>query len=184
LTPNQVKTQSAYVRLLLVCASVGVGLCQGALAADDYPFIVKNTTGATICKLQAGPGIVADTAVSFQEAFAAANKGNLNAMVDPYDLVSCTAPAIPKGYNGRYKQIWNFDLGAGIKPGKEASFNWKGQTGSNDYCKLDVIMTIQAVDSTGITTTAVYMKNEDFCAGSPHLVVPSPANSSAMPSSD
>ncbi len=174
----------ACMRFLFACASAGVGLSQGALAADDYPFVVKNTTGATICKLQAGPGIVADTAVAFKEAFAAANKGNLNAMVDPYDLVSCKTPVIPAGYNGRYKQIWHFNLGSGIKPGKEASFTWKGQAGSNDYCKLDVIMTIQTVDATGITTSAVYMKNEDFCAGSPHLVVPSPKNASAMPTAN
>ena len=171
-----------WMRLVLACATVDVGLLQGALASGDYPFVVKNTTGATICKLQAGPGIVADTAAAFQEAFAAANKGNLNAMVDPYEIVSCKTPPIPKGHNGRYQQIWHFNLGSGIKPGKEASFTWKGQTGSNDYCKLDVIMTIQSADATGITTSAVYIKNEDFCAGSPHLVVPTGPNASYLPS--
>ena len=170
------------MRLVLACATVDVGLLQGALAAGDYPFVVKNTTGATICKLQAGPGIVADTAAAFQEAFAAANKGNLNAMVDSYEIVSCKTPPIPKGHNGRYQQIWHFNLGSGIKPGKEVSFTGKGQTGSNDYCKLDVIMTIQSADATGITTSAVYMKNEDFCAGSPHLVVPTGPNASYLPS--
>ena len=171
-----------WIRPLLAGATVGVSLFQGALAAGDYPFVFKNTTGATICKLQAGPGIVADTAAAFQEAFAAANKGNLNAMVDPYEIVNCKTPPIPKGYRGRYQQIWHFNLGSGIKPGQEASFTWKGQTGSNDYCKLDVIMTIQSADATGITTSAVYMKNEDFCAGSPHLVVPTGPNASYLPS--
>ena len=171
-----------WMRLLLAGATVGVGLFQGALAAGDYPFVFKNTTGATICKLQAGPGIVADTAAAFQEAFAAANKGNLNAMVDPYEIVSCKTPPIPKGHNGRYQQIWHFNLGSGIKSGQQASFTWKGQTGSNDYCKLDVIMTIQSADATGITTSAVYIKNEDFCAGSPHLVVPTGPNASYLPS--
>ena len=179
---NQSTVQSTCLRLVLAGTTIGVGLFQGAFAADDYPFVVKNTTGATICKLQAGPGIVADTAAAFQEAFAAANKGNLNAMVDPYEIVSCKTPPIPKGHNGRYQQIWHFNLGSGIKPGKEASFTWKGQTGSNDYCKLDVIMTIQSADATGITTSAVYMKNEDFCAGSPHLVVPTGPNASYLPS--
>ena len=179
---NQSTVHSTCLRLVLAGATVGVGLFQGAFAADDYPFVVKNTTGATICKLQAGLGIVADTAAAFQEAFAAANKGNLNAMVDPYEIVSCKTPPIPKGHNGRYQQIWHFNLGSGIKPGKEASFTWKGQTGSNDYCKLDVIMTIQSADATGITTSAVYLKNEDFCAGSPHLVVPTGPNASYLPS--
>ena len=180
--PNQSTVQSTCLRLVLAGTAIGVGLFQGAFAADDYPFVVKNTTGATICKLQAGPGIVADTAAAFQEAFAAANKGNLNAMVDPYEIVSCKTPPIPKGHNGRYQQIWHFNLGSGIKPGKEASLTWKGQTGSNDYCKLDVIMTIQSADATGITTSAVYLKNEDFCAGSPHLVVPTGPNASYLPS--
>ena len=170
------------MQLVLACATVDVGLLQGALAAGDYPFVVKNTTGATICKLQAGPGIVADKAAAFQEAFADANKGNLNAMVDSYEIVSCKTPPIPKGYNGRYQQIWHFNLGSGIKPGQQASFTWKGQTGSNDSCKLDVIMTIQSADATGITASAVYMKNEDFCAGSPHLVVPTGPNASYLPS--
>ena len=174
--------KAVWMRLVLACATVDVGLLQGALAAGDYPFVVKNTTGATICKLQAGLGIVADTAAAFQEAFAAANKGNLNAMVDPYEIVSCKTPPIPKGYNGRYQQIWHFNLGSGIKPGQQASFTWKGKTGSNDYCKLDVIMTIQSADATGIATSAVYMKNEDFCAGSPHLVVPTGPNASYLPS--
>ena len=174
--------KAVWMQLVLACATVDVGLLQGALAAGDYPFVVKNTTGATICKLQAGPGIVADTAAAFQEAFAAANKGNLNAMVDPYEIVSCKTPPIPKGHNGRYQQIWHFKLVSGIKPGQQASFTWKGQTGSNDYCKLDVIMTIQSADATGITTSAVYMKNEDFCAGSPHLVVPTGPNASYLPS--
>ena len=71
-----------WMQLVLAGATVGVGLLQGALASGDYPFVVKNTTGATICKLQAGPGIVADTAAAFQEAFAAANKGNPDALVD------------------------------------------------------------------------------------------------------
>lgn len=173
-----------WMRLLVAGATVGVGLFQGALASGDYPFVVKNITDATICKLQAGPGIVADTAAAFQEAFAAANKGNLNAMVDPYEIVNCKTLPIPKGYNGRYQRIWHFNLGSGIKPGQEASFTWKGQTGSNDYCKLDVIMTIQRADATGITTSAVYMKNEDFCAGSPHLVVPSAKNASSIPSAN
>jgi len=176
--------KSTCLRLVFAGATFGVGLFQGAHASGDYPFVVKNTTGATICKLQAGPGIVADTAAAFQEAFAAANKGNPDALVDKYDLVSCKTPVIPAGYNGRYQQIWHFDLGSGIKPGKEASFTWKGKTGSNDYCKLDVIMTIQSADATGITTSAVYMKNEDFCAGSPHLVVPTAKNSSPIPSAN
>lgn len=94
---NQSTVHSTCLRLVLAGATVGVGLFQGAFAADDYPFVVKNTTGATICKLQAGPGIVADTAAAFQEAFAAANKGNLNAMVDPYEIVSVQNAADPKG---------------------------------------------------------------------------------------
>lgn len=145
------------------------------------PFIVRNTTPLTICKIQIGPNIVADTYGVWVKAFAEANNGNPNALQDPYEIANCKTPPIPNGYKGAYQKIWNFDVGTGIKPGKEESFNWQGKSGLGSNCKLDVIMTINSTDATGTTTSGLYMKNEDFCASSPQLISPTVDNAKELP---
>lgn len=88
-----------YLRLVLAGATVDVGLFQGLLWPTMIP-LLKNTTDATICKLQAGLSIVADTAAAFQEAFATENKGNLDSLVDKYDLMSYKIVIVLAGYFG------------------------------------------------------------------------------------
>ena len=124
---------------------------------------------------------MADTYAVWVKAFAEANNGNPSALQDPYEIANCKTPPIPDGYKGTYQQVWSFDVGAGIKPGKEETFNWQGKSTSSKECNLDVIMTINSTDASGTTTSGLYMKNEDFCAGSPHLINPTPSNAKEVP---
>lgn len=167
--------------LLLATVPAIIGFPLLSQATELQPFTVRNTTPLTICKIMIGPNIVADTYDAWVKAFAEANKGNPNALEDPYEVANCKTPAIPKGYKGAYQQVWSFDVGAGIKPGKVESFNWQGKSELGKNCRLDVIMAVNSTDSSGTTTTGVYMKNEDFCAGSPHLINPSQDNAKMEP---
>ena len=173
------QTQASAYFLAAITAFVSLPLAsQGGVLK---PFIVKNTTPLTICKILIGPNIVADTYGVWVKAFAEANSGNPDALQDPYEIVNCKTPPIPNGYKGAYQQVWNFDVGAGIKPGKEESFNWQGKSGLGKNCKLDVIMTINSTDATGTTTSLLFMKNEDFCGSSPHLISPTAENAKELP---
>ena len=124
---------------------------------------------------------MADTYAVWVKAFAEANNGNPSALQDPYEIANCKTPPIPDGYKGTYQQVWSFDVGAGIKPGKEETFNWQGKSTNSKECNLDVIMTINLTDASGTTTSGLYMKNEAFCAGSPHLINPTPSNAKEVP---
>ena len=166
---------------LLATATALLSLPLASQGGELKPFSVKNTTPVTICKILIGPNIVADTYGVWVKAFAEANNGNPNALQDPYEIADCKTPAIPNGYKGAYQQVWSFDVGAGIKPGKEESFNWQGKSGLGKNCKLDVIMTINSTDATGTTTSGLYMKNEDFCTSSSHLINPTADNAKELP---
>jgi len=172
------KQVSAY---FLATITALLSLPPASQGGELKPFIVKNTTPLTICKILIGPNIVADTYGVWVKAFAEANNGNPNALQDPYEIADCKTPPIPNGYKGAYQQVWSFDVGAGIKPGKEESFNWQGKSGLGKNCKLDVIMTINSTDATGTTTSLLFMKNEDFCASSPHLISPTADNAKELP---
>ena len=152
-----------------------------ALAADLQPFTIKNSTPLTICKVLVGPNIVADTYAVWVKAFAEANNGNPNALQDPYEIANRKTPPIPNGYKGAYQQVWNFDVGPGIKPGMEKTFSWEGNPTIDKECKLDVIMTITSTDASGTTISGLYIKNEDFCAGTPHLINPTALNAKEVP---
>jgi len=166
---------------LLAPVATLLSLPPTALAGDLQPFTIKNSTPLTICKVLVGPNIVADTYAVWVKAFAEANNGNPNALQDPYEIASCKTPPIPNGYKGSYREVWSFDVGAGIKPGKEETFNWQGKSTNGKECKLDMIMTINSTDASGTTTSGLYMKNEDFCASSPHLINPNPSNAKELP---
>jgi len=166
---------------LLAPVATLLSLPSTALAGDLQPFTIKNSTPLTICKVLVGPNIVADTYAVWVKAFAEANNGNPNALQDPYEIASCKTPPIPNGYKGSYREVWSFDVGAGIKPGMEEKFNWQGKSTNSKECKLDVIMTINSTDASGTTTSGLYMKNEAFCAGSPHLINPTPSNAKEVP---
>jgi hypothetical protein len=168
-------------RLLFASAATLISVPVASQAAELAAFTVRNTTPATICKILVGPHIVADTYAVWVKAFSEANSGNLNALQDPYDISNCRTPAIPSGYKGVYQQIWSFDVGQGIKPGNEATFDWLRKAGLPDNCILDVILTINTTDPTGSTTSGVYMKNQDFCSGAPRLIIPTSENAKMEP---
>jgi hypothetical protein len=175
MSPRQVSS------FLIAPVTALLGLPLTAQAGDLQPFTIRNPTPLTICKVLVGPNIVADTYAVWVKAFAEANNGNPSALEDPYEIASCKTPPIPNGYKGTYQQVWSFDVGAGIKPGKEETFNWQGKSTIGKGCKLDVIMTINSTDASGTTTSGLYMKNEDFCAGSPHLINPTSSNAKEVP---
>jgi len=166
---------------LIAPVTVLLNLPLTAKAGDLQPFTIRNSTPLTICKILVGPNIVADTYAVWVKAFAEANNGNPSALQDPYEIANCKTPPIPDGYKGTYQQVWSFDVGAGIKPGKEETFNWQGKSTNSKECNLDVIMTINLTDASGTTTSGLYMKNEAFCAGSPHLINPTPSNAKEVP---
>jgi len=166
---------------LIAPVTVLLNLPLTAKAGDLQPFTIRNSTPLTICKVLVGPNIVADTYAVWVKAFAEANNGNPSALQDPYEIANCKTPPIPNGYKGTYQQVWSFDVGAGIKPGKEETFNWQGKSTNSKECNLDVIMTINSTDASGTTTSGLYMKNEAFCAGSPHLINPTPSNAKEVP---